>query len=51
MRFGRQLTEKYPEPWRFEGTEEDMWVYRLVPTHARAFHRSDPISYARWDFE
>jgi nitroimidazol reductase NimA-like FMN-containing flavoprotein (pyridoxamine 5'-phosphate oxidase superfamily) len=51
MRFGRQLTEKYPEPWRFEGAEEDMWVYRLVPTHARAFHRSNPISYARWDFE
>lgn len=50
-RFGRQLTEKYPEPWRFEGTEEDMWMYRLVPTHVRAFHRSHPISSVRWDFE
>ena len=50
MRFGRQMAEKYPEPWRFEGTEEDMWVYRIVPTHVRAFHRLDPISSARWDF-
>jgi nitroimidazol reductase NimA-like FMN-containing flavoprotein (pyridoxamine 5'-phosphate oxidase superfamily) len=51
LRFGRQMAEKYPEPWRFEGTEEDMWVYRLIPTHVRAFHRSNPISSARWDFE
>jgi nitroimidazol reductase NimA-like FMN-containing flavoprotein (pyridoxamine 5'-phosphate oxidase superfamily) len=50
MRFGRQMADKYPEPWRFEGAEEDMWVYRLIPTHVRAFHRLDPISFARWDF-
>lgn len=49
-RFGRQMAEKYPEPWRFEGTEENMWVYRIVPTHVRAFHRFNPISSARWDF-
>lgn len=49
-RFGRQMAEKYPEPWRFEGTEEDMWVYRLVPTHVRAFHRLNPISFARFEF-
>lgn len=50
LRYGRQMAEKYPEPWRFEGTEEDMWVFRLVPTHVRAFHRLDPITYTRWDF-
>jgi hypothetical protein len=50
IRFGRQMADKYPEPWRFEGTEEDMWVYRIVPTHVRAFHRLNPISAARWDF-
>ena len=51
LRFGRQMAEKYSEPWRFEGTEEDMWVYRIVPTHVRAFHRFNPISSARWDFD
>lgn len=50
LRFGRQMAEQYPEPWRFKGTEMDFWVYRLVPTHIRAFHRLDPISIARWDF-
>jgi nitroimidazol reductase NimA-like FMN-containing flavoprotein (pyridoxamine 5'-phosphate oxidase superfamily) len=50
LRYGRHMAEKYPEPWRFEGTEEGMWVYRVVPTHVRAFHRLDPISSARWDF-
>lgn len=50
LRFARQMAEKYPEPWRFEGTEEDMWVYRLVSTHIRAFHRLDPMGFARWDF-
>lgn len=49
LRFARQMAEQYPEPWRFKGTEEHMWVYRLLPTHVRAFHRLDPIISARWD--
>ena len=51
LRFGKEMAEKYPLPWRFEGTEEDMWAYRLVPTHARAFHRMNPPASARFDFE
>lgn len=51
LRFGRQMAEKYPQPWRFVGTEEDMWVYRLVPTHIRAFHRMNPLASARFDFD
>lgn len=50
LRFGRQMAEKYPLPWRFEGTEDDMWVYRLVPTHVRAFNRYNPLASARFDF-
>lgn len=50
LRFGRQMAEKYPEPWRFIGTEEDMWVYRLISTHIRAFHRMNPLASARFDF-
>lgn len=50
LRYGRQMGEKYPQPWRFEGTEEDMWVIRIVPTHIRAFHRENPIASARFDF-
>lgn len=50
LRFGRQMAEKYALPWRFVGTEEDMWVYRIVPTHIRAFHRSNPLASARFDF-
>ncbi len=49
--YGRQMAEKYPEPWRFVGTEEDMWVYKLVPTHVRAFHRMNPLASARFDFK
>lgn len=49
--FGRQMADKYPQPWRFEGTEEDMWVYRIVPTHVRAFHRENPLASARFDFD
>ena len=46
------LTAKYPESWHgFEGTEEDMWVYRVVPTHIRAFHRENPLASARFDFD
>lgn len=48
--YGRQMAEKYPQPWRFQGTEEDMWVYKLVPTHVRAFHRMNPLASARFDF-
>lgn len=51
LRFGKQMAEKYPQPWRFQGTEEDMWVYRLVPTHVRAFHRMNPLASARFDFD
>lgn len=51
LRFGRQMAEKYPQPWRFVGTEEDMWVYRIVPTHVRAFHRLNPLASARFNFE
>lgn len=51
LRFGKQMAEKYPLPWRFVGTEEDMWVYRIVPTHIRAFHRMNPLASARYDFE
>lgn len=50
LRFGKQMAEKYPLPWRFVGTEEDMWVYRLVPTHVRAFHRMNPLASARFDY-
>lgn len=50
LRFGKQMAEKYPLPWRFVGTEEDMWVYRIVPTHVRAFHRMNPLASARFDF-
>ena len=50
LRFGKQMAEKYPLPWRFVGTEEDMWVYRLVPTHVRVFHRMNPLASARFDF-
>lgn len=50
LRYGRQMASKYPEPWRFEGTEEDMWVFRLVPTHIRAFRRENPLASARFDF-
>ncbi len=49
-RFGRQMAEKYPQPWRFQGDEEDMWVYRIVPTHIRAFHRENPLASARFDY-
>ena len=49
LRFGKQMAEKYSLPWRFQGTEEDMWVYRIVPTHIRAFHRSNPLASARFD--
>lgn len=49
--FAKQLELKYPESWQgFEGTEEDMWVYRVVPTHIRAFHRENPLASARFDF-
>lgn len=51
LRFGRQMAEKYPQPWRFEGTEQGMWVYRLVPTHVRAFHRMNPLASARFNFD
>lgn len=50
LRYGRQMAAKYPEPWRFVGTEEDMWVYRVVPTHIRAFHRMNPLASARFNF-
>ena len=50
LRFAAQMAEKYPEPWRFQGTEEDMWVYRLIPTHIRAFHRFNPLTLAKWEF-
>lgn len=50
LRFGKQMAEKFPLPWRFIGTEEDMWVYRVVPTHVRAFHRMNPLASARFDF-
>lgn len=50
FRFARQMAEKYSEPWHFQGTEEDMWVYRLVPTHVRVFHRFNPLGSARYDF-
>ena len=39
-----------PKTWRFEGTEMDMWVYRIVPTHIRAFHRLNPMGFTRWNF-
>lgn len=49
--FAEQLNAKYPPSWQgFEGTEEDMWVIRVVPTHIRAFHRENPIASARFDF-
>lgn len=51
IRFGKQMAAKYAEPWRFQGTEEDMWVYKIVPTHIRAFHRENPLASARFDFE
>ena len=51
LRFAKQMATKYDEPWRFEGTEEDMWVYRVVPTHIRVFHRENPLASARFDFE
>lgn len=52
VRYAAQLTAKYPESWHgFEGTEEDMWVYRVVPTHIRAFHRENPLASARFDFD
>lgn len=50
LRYGKQMADKYPQPWRFEGSEEDMWVYRIVPTHVRAFHRENPLASARFDF-
>lgn len=50
LRYAKQMAEKYPLPWRFEGTEEDMWVYRVVPTHVRVFHRENPLASARFDF-
>lgn len=50
--FAEQLNAKYPPSWQgFDGTEEDMWVYRVVPTHVRAFHRENPLASARWNFE
>lgn len=50
--FAEQLNAKYPPSWQgFDGTEEDMWVYRVVPTHIRAFHRENPLASARFDFE
>lgn len=51
LRFGKQMADKYPLPWRFVGTEEDMWVYRIVPTHVRAFHRMNPLASVRFDFD
>lgn len=51
LRYGKHMAAKYQEPWRFEGTEEDMWVYKIVPTHIRAFHRMNPLASARFDFE
>lgn len=51
LRFGKQMAEKYPLPWRFVGTEDDMWVYRLVPTHVRAFNRMNPLASAKFEFE
>lgn len=50
LRFAAQMAEKYPQPWRWQGTEEDMWAYRIVPTHVRAFHRENPLASARFDF-
>lgn len=49
--FAEQLNAKYPPSWQgFDGTEEDMWVYRVIPTHIRAFHRENPLASARFDF-
>lgn len=49
--FAEQLNAKYPPSWQgFDGAEEDMWVYRVVPTHIRAFHRENPLASARFDF-
>ena len=48
LRFAAQMAEKYPEPWRFEGIEENMWVYRLVPACIRAFHRCNPLTLTEW---
>lgn len=50
LRFAAQMAEKYPLPWRFQGNEEDMWVYRVVPTHIRAFQRENPGATVRFDF-